>query len=189
MKWTVMLGVTENTTGHLEKWLSAIGSLLGMLGVILISRYFLEPDAVPWVVASMGASAVLLFAASHGPMSQPWPLLGGHLVSATIGVACAQWLPDAAIAASLAVALAIVAMHYLRCLHPPGGATALTAVVGGDSFHALGFQYVVTPILLNAMMILFVAVLFNYVFPWRRYPISLAMSGQRTKQTASKAES
>jgi CBS-domain-containing membrane protein len=189
MKWGAILGVAENTTGHVEKWLSGVGSLMGILGVIFISRHFLEADALPWVVASMGASAVLLFAAPHGPMSQPWPLVGGHLVSAVIGMACALWLQDINIAAALAVALAIVAMHYLRCIHPPGGATALTAVVGGESFHALGFQYVITPVLINVIMVLLIAVIFNYAFPWRRYPASLALPSQRTIQIEVKAES
>ena len=64
-------------------------------------------------------------------------------------------------------------MYYLRCIHPPGGATALTAVMGGESLHALGYQFVLTPVLLNALVILVVAVLVNYAFPWRRYPAAL----------------
>ncbi|MCW8956104.1 MAG: HPP family protein, partial [Gammaproteobacteria bacterium] len=171
--WIAMFGPTTNNTGHLEKWLSAIGGLLGIIAVVFISRHFLESDAVPWVVASMGASAVLLFAVPHGPMSQPWPVLGGHVVSAAIGAACAKWVPDILLAASLSVALAIGTMHYLRCIHPPGGATALTAVVGGESFHSLGFDYVLTPTLLNVSMILLIAVVFNYSFSWRRYPAFL----------------
>jgi CBS domain-containing membrane protein len=173
-QWTALLGPTANTTGHLEKWVSIAGGLLGILGIILISRHFLAAEAVPWVVASMGASAVLLFAVPHGVLAQPWPLVGGHFVSAIVGVGCAYWIPDTALAAALSVALAIGVMHYLRCIHPPGGATAITAVVGGDSFHALGWQYVFTPTLLNVIVILLIAVLFNYLFPWRRYPAALA---------------
>ena len=76
-------------------------------------------------------------------------------------------------AAALAVALAIGAMHYLNCIHPPGGATALSAVIGGDAIHQLGFQYVLTPVLLNVIIVLIVAILFNYPFHWRRYPLAL----------------
>jgi CBS-domain-containing membrane protein len=121
----------------------------------------------------MGASAVLLFAVPHGTLSQPWPVLGGHVVSAVIGVSVASIVSNEVLAASLAVGVAVGAMHYLRCIHPPGGATAVSAVIGGAEVHDLGFQFVVTPVFLNAMLILLIAVLFNFVFEWRRYPAYL----------------
>lgn len=168
------IGLEPNKTGHLEKWVSGVGGLCGILAVVMISRHFVPDQGAAWVVASMGATAVLLFAVPHGPLSQPWPVLAGHLVSAIIGVGCARWIPDHWLAAALAVALAIAVMHYLRCIHPPGGATALTAVVGGAPIHDLGFQYVLTPVLLNALVILLIAIAFNYPFRWRRYPAVLA---------------
>ncbi|MGD8617143.1 MAG: HPP family protein [Gammaproteobacteria bacterium] len=163
-------GTGANRTGHLEKWVSGIGGLAGILGVLLISQTYLGLGSGAALVASMGASAVLLFAVPHGPLSQPWAVFGGHLVSAVIGVACSRLELDPSLTAALAVALAISAMYYLRCIHPPGGATALTAVAGGESVHALGFDYVLTPVLLNVLVILSVAILFNLAFPWRRYP-------------------
>ncbi|MEZ5479867.1 MAG: HPP family protein [Thiolinea sp.] len=170
-KWLTALAL--NKTSHLEKWLSAIGGLLSLLGVLLVSHATLGPENAGTLVASMGASAVLLFAVPHGPLSQPWPLLGGHLVSAFIGVSCAKLIADPTLAAATAVALAIGAMHYLNCIHPPGGATALSAVVSGDAVHQLGYQFLLTPVLLNAVTILLIAVLFNYPLHWRRYPHSL----------------
>jgi len=122
------------------------------------------------IVPSMGASAVLLFAAPHAPFSQPWNVVVGHLLSAVIGVACWQWIPQVTLAASAAVGLAIGAMYVTRSLHTPGGATALAAVIGGDELHALGFGYLFQPILLNVAAILLVALLFNGLFKWRRYP-------------------
>jgi CBS-domain-containing membrane protein len=118
----------------------------------------------------MGAASVLLFAVPHGALSQPWPVLGGNVVSAVIGVTCARWLVDPMVAASLAVALSIAAMYILRCLHPPGGATALYAVLGGEAVHALGYGYVLSPVLLDVLVLLAVAVAYNYPFAWRRYP-------------------
>lgn len=174
MKLATLFGLESNKTGHLEKWVSTMGGMAGMLAVLMISQQFVDSAGTVLVVASMGASAVLLFAVPHGPLSQPWQVLGGHTISAVIGVACAQWIPDTLLAASAAVALAIGAMHYMLCIHPPGGATALTAVVGGESFHALGFHYVLTPVLLSAVAMLVVAIVFNFAFPWRRYPASLA---------------
>jgi len=159
------------TVSEREHWISAAGGLIGMLAVWWVSALLLDSQGAVLVATSMGSTAVMLFAAPHGPMSQPWPLIGGHLVSALTGVACVQWLGSEHImTAPLAVGLSIAAMYSLRCLHPPGGATALGAVLGGESVHALGYLYVLSPILLNSLVILAVAVAFNYPFAWRRYP-------------------
>jgi CBS-domain-containing membrane protein len=156
-----------------EHWISALGGLAGILAVVWVGQIWLGGHGGVLVTASMGASAVLLFAAPHGAFSQPWPVFGGHLVSALIGVTCARWLgTDPMLAASLAVGLAIAAMYTLRCLHPPGGATALYAVLGGEAVHALGYGYLMSPVLLNVLVLLAVAVAFNYPFAWRRYPQS-----------------
>ncbi|MCB1800188.1 MAG: HPP family protein [Gammaproteobacteria bacterium] len=168
------VGITGERVTHAEKWLSAAGGMVGISGVVLISQAELGPMGSASVIGSMGASAVLLFAVPHGPLSQPWSVFGGHLVSAIIGVACLKLIPAPTLAAAIAVAAAIAAMHYLRCIHPPGGATALSAVVGGDAVHQLGFQFVLTPVMLNAITILVVAFLFNAPFAWRRYPAAWA---------------
>jgi CBS domain-containing membrane protein len=180
------LGIEAGMTSHTERVVSALGGFLVILLIFHISRFFLGAGDLVLIVPSMGASAVLLFAVPHGALSQPWNVLGGHVISAIIGVSCALLLPDPFIAASLAVGLAIGAMYYLRCIHPPGGATALTAVIGGDATHALGYQFVLTPVLLNALVMVLVAVLFNFFFNWRRYPAWLA---QRHMQPAATTES
>ncbi len=182
--FATLIGLETNKTSHLEKWVSATGGLVGILAVAIISRHYVDVHGAAWLVASMGASAVLVFAVPHGPLSQPWPVIGGHLVSAIIGVSCARWIPDILLAASVSVALAILAMHYLRCIHPPGGATALTAVIAGDSIHSLGYAYVITPALFNAITITAIAVAFNSVFPWRRYPTVFADRNRKTKPSA-----
>jgi CBS-domain-containing membrane protein len=171
-KWRELLGVEQAPVSHAEKLVSALGGFAGIVSILLITQHFVGPGGT-LIVASMGASAVLLFAVPHGALSQPWPVLGGHLLSACIGVSCARVIPQPFLAASLAVGLAIGVMYYLRCIHPPGGATALSAVVGGASVHALGYQFVITPVLLNVLVILAVAMLFNYPFAWRRYPAAL----------------
>jgi CBS-domain-containing membrane protein len=153
-----------------EHWISAAGGLLGILAVLWVSHVLLGNHAAILAVASMGASTVLLFAAPHGAMSQPWPVLGGHLVSAAVGVSCAYWNAEPMLAAAVAVALSIGLMYVLRCLHPPGGATALFAVMGGPPILALGYGYLFVPVLLNVTVLLIVAVLFNFPFAWRRYP-------------------
>jgi CBS-domain-containing membrane protein len=165
------LGAVEgHPTGHAERWISIVGGFAGILLVLEFSGRVLDFQGAAFVVASLGASAVLLFAVPHSPLSQPWPMLGGQLVSAAVGVSCARLLPDPFLAAPLAVALSIGAMHYLRCLHPPGGATALVAVVGGEPVSALGYDFLFTPVLVNVLIILLVAMVANYPFAWRRYP-------------------
>ena len=167
------IGLEADTTSHGEKIVSTVGGFAGILMVALASGYFVGPTDAALMTASMGASAVLLFAMPHGTLSQPWQLVGGHVISALVGVTVAKFVPGIMLPAALAVALAIGAMHYLRCIHPPGGATALTAVIGGPAVHALGYQYVLTPVLLNTGIILCTAIGVNYFFPWRRYPAKL----------------
>lgn len=167
------LGIEADTTDHREKLISGLGGGVGILSVVLLCAAVTAEPARPYIVASMGASAVLLFAVPHGKFSQPWSVFGGHMVSALIGVACARWVPHVPTAVGLAVGLTIVAMHYLRCIHPPSGGTALVAVLGGPQIQALGFGYVVTPVGLNVVILLALAVLLNYPVHWRRYPLHL----------------
>jgi len=108
----------------------------------------------------MGAPAVLLFPVPHSALGQLWNVIGSHLISAAIGVACYHWLPSNGIAAGVNVGLAIGAMYYTRDIHPLGAATALTAVIGGPNIHALGYHYILTPIAINTATILLVALLF-----------------------------
>lgn len=172
--WQELLGIELSPVSHRERLLSALGGFVGLLAVYALSRALPGLAGAPILLLSIGSSAVLLFAVPHGPLSQPWPVLGGHLASALIGVACARFVAEPMLAASLAVGLAIGAMHYLRCIHPPAGATALAAVLGGEPVRALGFGFIVAPVLQNVIIILLVAVAFNALFPWRRYPVFLA---------------
>lgn len=167
---TEFLGIQSENISHTEKLVSALGGFVGILFIAWVSWYFVGTAGSAYIVPSMGASAVLLFAVPHGKLSQPWALLGGHTISAIVGVACYQFIPDKFIAAAAAVAVAIGLMHYANCIHPPGGATALAAVIGGDAIHQLGFMYIFTPVLLNTLVIFATAMLFNAFFSWRRYP-------------------
>ena len=172
--WSRLIGVEFSPVSHRERLVSALGGLVGMLGVYAASHALLDGTGAQFLTLSIGASIVLLFAVPHGALSQPWPLVGGHLISAVVGVACARLIPDPLLASGAALGLAIGAMHYARCIHPPGGATALTAVLGGAQVHALGFGFVVAPVLVNVLIVLALAVGFNAFFAWRRYPAHLA---------------
>jgi len=168
-----ILGIGQSTANHSERLISALGGFLAIFCIIFISQSVLGLKESSIIIASMGATAVLLFAVPHSPLSQPWSVFGGHVISALIGVTFVQYSGTSILSASLAVGIAIGAMYYLRCLHPPGGATALAAVLGGESIQALSYQFVLTPILINIIVILLIAFLFNYLFTWRRYPAYL----------------
>ena len=148
--------------------LSCLGALLGVFAAAWLSHRMLA-GFNPWFIAPMGASAVLLFAVPSSPLAQPWSLIGGNLCAALIGVTCAAHIDDVALAASLAASLAIGAMFALRCLHPPSGAVALTAVLGGPAIKALGYTFVLWPVAIDSLLLLMAALLFN-VSARRRYP-------------------
>ena len=180
------LGIESATVSHAERIASAVGGFVAILSVFIVSQWFVGTAAAGIIVASMGATAVLLFAVPHGPLSQPWSVIGGHLFSAVIGVSCAKLIPNEILAASIAVGLSIGVMYYLKCIHPPGGATALSAVIGGEAVHQLGYLYVITPIFINVCIILLIAVFYNYLFHWRRYPSYWHKQIQQAEQPISK---
>lgn len=167
------IGFPHSSYRSNEQAIAALGGALGILAVTGASVAVLGASSAMWVVPSMGASAVLIFGVPHSPLTQPWAVFGGHVISALVGVSAARWVPSPLLAGALAVGGALGAMHLARCIHPPGGATALTAVLGGPALHALGFTYVLAPVALNCVAILAVGILFNLAFPWRRYPVSL----------------
>lgn len=150
---------------------SWIGAFLGIAPVAAINYNTLEGTDLIMVIGSFGASAVLIYGAIRSPLAQPRNLMGGHIISAIIGVAAYKifhnhmWL-----AASVAVATAIAAMHATKTLHPPGGATSLIAVIGSQKIHNLGFLYVIIPAGLGAAIMLAVALLVNNIPKSRRYP-------------------
>lgn len=158
-----------------ERLRASVGALLGIGLTFWISYWILGPSShIPLLIAPMGASAVLLFGAPASPLAQPWSLVGGNLVSAVIGVTCAAYIPDPSLAAAVAIAAAIAGMFALRCLHPPSGAVALTAVLGGPAVHELGYQFVLLPVELNSLFLLGAALCYHrltgHVYPHAARP-------------------
>jgi CBS domain-containing membrane protein len=149
-----------------ERWRALAGAGLGILFVALLSHGingFLHESA--WLVAPMGASAFLVFVLPASPMAQPWPVIVGNTVSALAGVVCISLIPDPAVAGAVAVALAIGLMFSLRCLHPPGAATALLTVL----VHAGSVEFALFPVLLNSALLVLAGVLYNHL-TGRSYP-------------------
>lgn len=144
----------QHLISHQEIMLTSVIALIAMALVTWISSRVLSHSAAPYIVASMGASTVLLVAIPSSPMNRTWPLLGSHLISAFIGVSCVLYLSNLLYAIPIAVAGSLLSMHYLRCLHPPGGATAMLTVLAGPEVIQLGYQFVLTPVLLNVLVLL-----------------------------------
>jgi len=158
------VGLTE----ILWSWVGAVIGI-GFCGY-LSARYF-EPRDLSLIIGSFGASAVLVYGAIKSPLAQPRNLLGGHIISGLVGVVCYQLFGQTMwLASALAVSLAIVAMLATKTVHPPGGATALIAVIGGDKIHNIGFLYAFLPAGLGAFILLIVALLVNNISKNRRYP-------------------
>ncbi|MDR6953360.1 CBS domain-containing membrane protein [Ancylobacter sp. 3268] len=144
-----------------DRALACFGALIGIgLSAVIGGVAAADFNHLVWIVPPMGASAVLLFAVPASPMAQPWPAIGGNVISAAIGVAVGHFMPLTALSAGLAVALAIGIMSLLRCLHPPGGAAALVGLfIGGSS--SLLFPFV--PVGLNAVVLVASAWLYHRV--------------------------
>ncbi len=168
-----MKGVTKSPprVGFSEIIWSWIGAFLGIGLISCLNHNLLAKTDLILVIGSFGASAVLIYGAIKSPLAQPRNFLGSHVICALIGVTCYKMFPSQLwLAAPLAVATSIAAMHATRTLHPPGGATALIAVIGSNKIHSLGYLYAVIPVGLGAVMMLVVALLVNNLSKNRRYP-------------------
>ena len=158
-----------------ERWRAGAAAALGILVTALLCQLLALPlNWTPWLIAPMGASAVLVFAVPSSPLAQPWAVVGGNTASALVGIACAQWIPSLPVAAAVAVGGAILAMFVLRCLHPPGGASALLAVLT----QVVSVKYALFPVLTDSVLLVLAGVLINSA-TGRRYPLrpSVPMPG------------
>ncbi|HEY9005363.1 HPP family protein [Ohtaekwangia sp.] len=149
-----------------------IGSFFG-IGLIgyLQSRSLSDLDNL-FLIGSFGASSVLLYGVIQSPLAQPRNLIGGHLVCAFVGVTIRYLVPEVWLAAAFAVSISIVLMQITRTLHPPGGATALIAIIGSEKIKALGYMYLLSPVLSGVTILLIVALFFNNMTSHRQYPVN-----------------
>lgn len=165
-------GCSPSRTCPKEILLSWLGSCLAIGLIALMERYVTSNTGFPLLIGSFGASAVLAFGAIESPLAQPRNLVGGHFVSALTGVSCALLIPDPLwMSSCLAVSTAIALMLLTKTLHPPGGATALIAVTGGEGIRQLGYWYALVPCLAGACLMLIIALAVNNIPRSRRYPL------------------
>jgi CBS domain-containing membrane protein len=148
-----------------EKLRMVLGAGLGVLFAGILSQYAGQ-GLGPWLVAPIGASAVLVFGLPSSPLAQPWSVVGGNTLSALVGTAIAFIFHDnLAVAAALAVALSMVVMLWGRCLHPPGGASALLVVLmQKPSLNTVLFAF-----LLNSVFLVIAGLVYNNL-TGRSYP-------------------
>lgn len=176
-------------TGRLGALRGALGAALGiaLTGWVTLALGGQGPQ-VPWLIASMGASAVLTFVLPASPLAQPWPVIGGHLASAIVGLLCHTLLGPAWFTAALAVGAAIAAMSLLRCLHPPAGGTVLLTALPGPAIAALGWHFLLVPLALNLALLVLGAIAFNrltghpYPHHARSVPIPPGWAGRYTSE-------
>jgi CBS domain-containing membrane protein len=170
LRWLKSLFPTPGSTDRSERMRACTGALFGVVLTGACSFLLLgQSSEALWLIPPTGASAILLFATPSSPLAQPWSIIGGSIISSVIGVTCAKLIGSPLIAAAVAGSLAMAAMFACRCLHPPSGSVALTAVLGGPIIHAMGYSFVLSPVLLNSVLLLATALFFNNV-TGRRYP-------------------
>lgn len=162
-KWAgkAFKGELPNPSGKTIFW----SFIAGFIGILAIAYFAKEAQLFP-LFAPFGASAVLLYGAPTAPFSQPRNLVGGHIISAFIGVVILNLLGDTFITVALAVALAIAIMLLTKTVHPPAGATALLGVVASQGNYA----WIIAPVGLGALILLLVALTVNNLSPERIYP-------------------
>lgn len=166
-----------------EQFWSFIGAFVGIGSIAFYQTCFLSREENVFLIGSFGASSVLVYGAIQSPLAQPRNLVGGHLISALAGVAVFKVFPDILwLSAPLAVSISIVLMQITKTLHPPGGATALIAVIGTEKIKALGFWYVLSPVLTGCVILLLVALIFNNLTKNRVYPSNSSFTRYFTKK-------
>ena len=161
----------ETFVDYKEYFWSFVGAFVGIGLIAWVQSQFLTELENIFLIGSFGASSVLIYGAINSPMAQPRNLIGGHLISAAIGVTIGRFMPDVIwVTAPLAVATSIIAMQFTKTLHPPGGATALIAIIGNTKISELGYGYVLSPVLTGTLILFVTALVFNNLTKHRRYP-------------------
>lgn len=148
-----------------------IGAFLGIASIGYIQSLHLPQTDNLFLIGSFGASAVLIFGSTNSPLAQPRNLILGHLISAIIGVTIHKIFPDTMwLSAALSVSLSIVLMQITKTLHPPGGATALIANIGSEKIKALGYFYIISPVMSGVLILFIIAMIVNNIPKNRSYP-------------------
>ena len=155
-----LAGERRGKMRHADVIIATIAALISLLVVGWISRMAAGDQAGLYLMASMGASAVLIFAVPGTQMAKPWAFCCGHFLSAFVGVSCNLLIGDLVIACALSVSISIFLMSYLRCMHPPGGAAAMIPIVSGESVTAMGYSFLLVPVGVNVLVMLLFSLIY-----------------------------
>jgi CBS domain-containing membrane protein len=166
------------------KMLSLLGCFFSIFMIALITKTLAPNDSYPMIVASMGASAVILFFIPGSPVAQPWPFAGGQIISAIVGMTCALNIVETSTSAATAVSVSIFLMLVFRCLHPPAAATSLSPIMAGASLTSLGYSFVLIPVMINVFTLLILAIIINRWVMNRNYPSPLPVNKTRHQRHA-----
>lgn len=170
LQWLARFRPTQSYVDRYERMRASAGALFGIVLTGACTYLVLGSNIhAAWLIAPMGASSVLLFAVPSSPLAQPWSLIGGNMIAAVVGITCAKLIDAPMLAAGVAIGISIGGMIAFRCVHPPSGAVALTAVLAGTGPHAHGYDFVLSPVLLNSVILLLTALFYNNA-TGRRYP-------------------
>jgi CBS domain-containing membrane protein len=163
-------GQDQTNVSQHERFRAAGGAFVGLLLTMLVGRYLGGMAGIrDWAMASLGASALLIFVLPSSPMAQPWAVIGGNVISAVIGIACVNLVDNPMVTAPVAVGLSILGMFVLRCLHPPAAAVAMITSLGSISH----FEYAVFPVLTDSVLLILAAVIYNNL-TGKAYPYFLS---------------
>jgi len=181
-RWLDKVGVQEKSWSNKEMLIIVACCIYSVSLVYIISVQVMDSSAAVLIAASIGASALIMFSSPFAPV-RPWPVVGGHVFSAAVGVTCYQQFGVNVISCAFSVGLAVALMHYLRCIHPPGGATALLTVIGGAPVHEMGYSFVLVPVFINALLLWFIAAKIKMAMT-RYWRVSAATDQEHNMPTA-----
>jgi CBS domain-containing membrane protein len=157
-RYSFYLGGDQPSVSWAERFRACGGALIGLLLVFSFAKFLGELSGIDeWLIASLGASALLVFALPDSPMAQPWAVIAGNTLSALVGISATIFIKDPLFAMPIAASLAILGMFILRCLHPPAAAVALIAVLG----NVMHYRYAFFPVMIDSILLVIVGAIYT----------------------------
>ncbi len=184
MKWFKFLTVDPVNLTVKSKVYALFACFCAIFFIALITHIFALGPEYPMIVASMGASSVILFFIPNSPLAQPWPFAGGQILSAIVGMTCALYIDETASAAATAVGGSVLVMLLFRCLHPPGATTSLAPIMAGPSMTSMGYEFVIQPVALNVFAMLILSIFINRWLFKLNYPTPLEPEQSTDRSTS-----
>jgi len=156
--YTFYLGGDQPPVALSERLRAVFGAFIGLMLVLTTAKYLGDLGGIDeWLMASLGASALLVFALPQSPMAQPWAVIAGNTLSALVGISIIHLVAEPLLAMPLAASISILGMFILRCLHPPAAAVALIAVLG----HVAHYRYAIFPVMVDSVLLVLAGAVYS----------------------------